>query len=210
MKFYQSLGPNPRVVRMFLLEKQFDIPTEEVDIMSGENRKSDYLNINPTGQSPALETDEGQVITEITAICEYLEEIKSDPVLIGSTPLERANTRMWCRRIDLNIVEPMANGFRFAEGLAFFKERLHCIPQAADDLKATARKNLAWLNDMMADKEYIANDKFSLADILLYCFLDFANRVGQPLSDENTHLAAWFQRINSRPSAKDSIHPSEP
>jgi len=107
MKFYNSRGPNPRMVRMFMAEKGIDIPKVEVDLLAGDNRKEPYLKVNPAGQMPALELDDGTVIAEITAICEYVDELKSDkPSLIGSTPAERAVTRMWTRRIDLNIVEP--------------------------------------------------------------------------------------------------------
>ena len=114
----------------------------------GENRREAYLKVNPSGQCPALELDDGTVIAEITAICEYVDEVKKDtPSLIGDTPEERAKTRMWTRRIDLNIVEPAANGFRFAEGLKMFENRVHCIPQAADDLKATADAEGRQLDD---------------------------------------------------------------
>ena len=118
MKMYNSIGPNPRMVRMFMAEKGFEVPKVEVDLRGGENRREPYLKVNPSGQSPALELDDGTVLAEITAICEYVDEKKKDtPSLIGDTPEERAKTRMWTRRIDLNIVEPAANGFRFAEGL---------------------------------------------------------------------------------------------
>src|SRR3954467_11508985 len=118
MKFYNSVGPNPRVVRMFMAEKGIDVPKVEVDLRGAENRKEPYLKVNPAGQLPALELDDGTVIAEVTAICEYIDELKSDkPSLIGKTAQERAVPRMWTRRIDLNIVEPGVNGFRFAEGL---------------------------------------------------------------------------------------------
>lgn len=202
MKFYNSVGPNPRMVRMFMAEKGFDAPRVEVDLRGGENRKEPYLKVNPSGQCPALELDDGSVLAEITAICEYVDEIKKDtPSLIGSTPEERAKTRMWVRRIDLNIVEPAANGFRFAEGLKMFQERIHCIPQAADDLKATARKKLTWLDGLMGSKPYVAGDRLSMADILLFAFLDFMGQVGQPLDPANKNLTAWFGRMKARPSA---------
>jgi glutathione S-transferase len=140
MKFYNSIGPNPRMVRMFMAEKGFEVPKVEVDLRGGENRREPYLKVNPSGQCPALELDDGTILAEITAICEYVDEKKKDtPSLIGDTPEERAKTRMWTRRIDLNIVEPALNGFRFAEGLKLFESRIRCMPQAADDLKATAR-----------------------------------------------------------------------
>jgi glutathione S-transferase len=190
------------MVRMFMAEKGIDVPKVEVDLLAGENRKEPYLKLNPAGQMPALELDDGTVIAEITAICEYLDEIKKDaPSLIGDTPAERAATRMWVRRIDLNIVEPAANGFRFSDGLKLFENRIRCIPEAAEGLKATAKDKLAWLDGLMAGKPFVAGDKLTMADILLFAFLDFMGQVKQPLDPANKNIAAWFERMKARPSA---------
>lgn len=204
MKLYNSVGPNPLVVRMFIAEKGVDIPMETVDIRGGENRQKPYLNVNPSGQCPALELDNGKVIAEITAICEYLEDKFPNPPLIGATPEEKAETRMWARRIDLNILEPMANGFRYAEGLKMFENRIHCIPQAADDLKQTAQERLVWLDGLMEGKSYIAGERFSLADVLLYCFVTFFARVGQPIDPKLKNITAWVERVGQRPSVAAS------
>jgi len=208
MKFFNSLGPNPRLVRMFMAEKGIDIPTQEIDIMGGENRRPPYTDANPAGQMPALELDSGAVIAETVAICEYLEDIQPSPALIGATPEERAETRMWTWRIELNIGEPLANGFRYAEGLAMFKDRIHVIPDAADDMKAIARERLAWLDGLTQGREYLAGSRFTLADIVLYAFLDFGAGVGQPLDPGLEQLGAWFARVNERPSAEASLHPA--
>jgi glutathione S-transferase len=200
MKLYTGIGPNPRVVTLFLAEKGAEISTEEVDIMAGENRQETHLARNPAGQLPTLELDDGRFIAEITAICEYLDEKLDGPDLIGSTPEERAETRMWVRRIDLNIVEPMANGFRFAEGLQLFEGRLRTIPQAADDLKATAQEKLAWLDGLMEGQDFICGDRLTLADILLFAFLEFGGAVGQPLDAKCERLQAWYARMAARPS----------
>ena len=202
MKLYNSVGPNPRMVRMFMAEKGFEVPKVDVDLRGGENRREPYLKVNPSGQMPALELDDGTVLAEITAICEYVDEVKKDtPSLIGDTPAERAKTRMWTRRIDLNIAEPGANGFRFAEGLKLFQNRIRCIPQAADELKATARDKLVWLDGLMGSQPFIAGSKLTMADILLFAFLDFAKGVGQPLDPACKNLTAWFERMKARPSA---------
>jgi glutathione S-transferase len=149
-----------------------------------------------------LELEDGTVLAEITAICEYVDEKKKDtPSLIGDTPEERARTRMWARRIDLNIAEPAANGFRFAEGLKMFENRVRCIPGSADGLKATARDKLKWLDGLMGSKPFIAGDKLTMADILLFAFLDFMANVGQPLDPDCKNLTAWFGRMKARPSA---------
>jgi len=207
MKLYNSLGPNPRMVRMFLVEKGIEIPLEEVDLMGAENRRPPYTDKNPGGQLPALELDNGDVLGETTAICEYIEELHSSPPLIGTTPEERAETRMWTRRIDIAICAPMGNGFRFAEGLAIFQDRLRCIPQAADDLKATARDGMQWLDGLLSGKDFLCGDRFTMADLRLYAFADFGACVGQPIADGLTNLRAWFERVNARPSAEASLHP---
>ena len=208
MKLYNSLGPNPRVVRMCLAEKGLEIAAEEIDLMAADNRKAPYTDKNPSGQLPALELDDGTVISEIYPICEYLEDIQPSPALVGTTAAEKAETRMWARRVDLNIAEPMANGFRYSEGLALFESRMRCIPQAADDLKAIAREKLAWLDGLMGGHDYIAGDRLTMADLGLYCILDFGASVGQPFDEGLGNVKAWFERVGARPSASASLHPA--
>lgn len=200
MKLYTGMGPNPRVVTLFVAESGTDVEQITVDLASGENRQADHLKRNPAGQLPTLELDDGSFIAEITAICEYLDDKNGNTSLIGTTPEERAETRMWVRRIDLNICEPMANGFRFAEGLPLFKDRIRVIPQAADDCKATAQDMLAWLDGLMGSNEFICGDRFTLADIMLFAFLEFGGAVGQPLDAKCERLQAWYARVAARPS----------
>jgi glutathione S-transferase len=204
MNLHTSIGPNPRVVKMFLAEKGLEIPTVTVDLMAGENRQPPYnTNVNPAGQTPALELDDGACLTEITAICEYLEERQPSPPLIGTTAEERAATRMWTRRVDLKVCEPMANGFRFAEGLPLFENRLRCLPEAAPGLKLVARDGIEWLDGQFKGP-WIAGDRFTLADILLFAFLDFGGQVGQPLDPAFGKVTEWFGGVKARPSAAAS------
>ena len=202
MKLYNSIGPNPQVVRTFMAERGIEMETEEVDLMAGANRAEPYLSKNPAGQMPALELDNGDVVTEITAICEYLDETAPGESLIGSTPEERAQTRRWTRWVDLNVVEPMANGFRFSQGLELFRNRMRCLPEAAEGLKACAQNKLEWLDKQLESRDYVAGDKFTLADILLHSFLAFGEQVGQPLNPEFRNLAAWHERVGKRESVK--------
>jgi len=203
MKLYTSMGPNPHMVRMFAAEKGLTLETVEVDLMGGENRRAPYAEtVNPAGQTPALVLDDGTVIAEITVICEYLEERHPTPALIGATPEERAETRMWTRRIDLSICEPLANGFRAAEGRRIFENRMKLVgAEGAAELKAIARDRLLWLDGQMQGREFICGDRFSLADVLLFAFLAFGAQVGQPIPDEATWVKAWFARVQARPSA---------
>ena len=202
MLFYDSVGPNPQVVRIFAAERGIDLSRTTIDLRGGENRQPAYMAKNPSGQMPALELDDGFVLAEITAICEYLDEIgPAGRTLIGATPQERAETRMWVRRIDLNILEPLANGFRFAEGLKLFAPRIHVIPQAADDLKQIAQEKLTWLDGLIGGREFICGSRLTLADILLFCFLDFGAKVGQPINEANRNIVAHHARMKARPSS---------
>ena len=203
MKLYQSIGPNPRAVKMFIAEKGIDVPRQDIDLMGAENRRAPYTSKNPAGQSPCLELDDGSHLSEITAICEYLEEKHPNPPLIGATPEQRAETRMWTRRVDLKICEPLANGFRFSEGLQLFKDRLLTVPEAAAGLKSMAKDGETWLETNFKGP-WLAGSRFTLADILLFSFIDFGGQVGQPLDPGFKSLTAWFERVKARPSAAAS------
>jgi glutathione S-transferase len=203
MKLYNSMGPNPRIVRMFMAEKGITLDMEEIDLMAGDNRREPFLSKNPAGQLPALELDSGTVIAEVTAICEYLEELNPEPALVGTTAEERAVSRMWTRRIDLKICEPLGMGFRSGAGHALFKDRMRLYPESADNMIAGGNEGLEWLDAQIAGRDYIAGDQCTLVDILLYCWLDFAKTMGLPIA-EPANVAAWMQRMGDRDSAKAS------
>lgn len=204
MKLYNSIGPNPRLVRLFMAEKGITVDEQvEIDIMAGENRQADYRARNPGEQMPALELDDGRVLAETVAICEYLEEKKPEPPLIGTTPEERAMRRMWTRRIEQRIVHPLTDAFRSAEGLPLFQTRMHVIPQAADDWKQIAQEGMAWLEGLM-EGDYVTGEAVALPDIVLYSFVEFGNSVGQPLDAGHQKLNAWFERMAARDAVQAS------
>ena len=194
MKLTTSIGPNPGVVTLFIAAKGIDVPTETIDIMAGENRQPGYLAKNPTGGTPLLELDDGTVITESIAICEYLEELHPSPPLIGVTPEQRAETRMWVRRIDLGYVQPMVAGFRAAEGYPMFKDRMRCLPEAAAGLKAMGADALVMIDTQLAGRDFVCGNRLSLADLLLKAFVDFGDAVGQSADPALANLAAWRAR----------------
>ena len=201
MKLFDSVGPNPKVVRMFMAELGVECDRQEVDLMGGENRQATFLEINPTGTCPALEMDDGSILSEVTAICEYLAEREGGSSLVGESAEDRAFTRMWTRRIDLGIIESLTNGFRYSDGLPIFKDRMQTIPEAAEGLKSIAQEKITWLDGQLAGKDYICGERFSLADIMLFCFLEFGGQVGQPLNEANANITSWYQRISNRASS---------
>ena len=208
MKLLDSFGPNPRMVRMFMLEKNININAHEHDLMGAENRQDAYLSKNPGGQMPALELDDGTVIAETVVICDYLEELHPAPALIGETAQERAEARMWNRRVEQKITENIYAGFRFAEGLQLFENRVRCLPEAAVGLKAAGQDGLAWLDEQMQGKSFICGNRITIADLVLYCCTDFASGVGQTIDAKLENLNAWFSKIEARESAIGSLHPA--
>ncbi len=201
MKLYDSIGPNPHVVRMFCAEKGVALERVPVDIMKAENRGGEHLKRNPAGQLPSLELDDGTFINEVTAICEYVEEIHPRPALIGETPKERAETRMWLRRFDLNVAEPLAYGFRCGEGIGMFAPRIPTDAAISPGMKMIAQDRMKWLSDMLGPRQWFCGDRFSLADIYAFAFLGFGEMVGQKINPEATNLRAIYERAKARPSA---------
>ena len=192
MLLYDSIGPNPRVVRMFMAERGIELPKATIDLRGGENRQPAYLAKNPGGQMPCLELDDGSSSPRSPPSANTSTRSSPGTSLIGATPQERAECRMWTRRIDLGIVEPMTNGYRFGKGLKFFAPRLRCIPEAAEGLMQTAQDKLAWLDGLIQGREFVCGDRLTLADILLFCFLDFGATVGQTVKPELTAVTAWW------------------
>lgn len=208
-RLFDSFGMNPRMVRFYLSEKGIDVPRHEIDILGAENRRGDYLAVNPAGQLPALELSDGTFIAETAAIIEYLEELHLEPPLIGSTPKERAVTRMWWRRVEIGICRPMVLAFYYGEAIDIFKPRFKCYPEQADAQKEIARSGMRWLDGAM-NEPWLAGDRFTVADICLYSYIDQLCDVGQPVPLELGRLNAWFERVGERPGAESSIWRERP
>lgn len=202
MRLHDSIGPNPRVVRMAMAEKGLAVETMKVDLMGGENRRADYLARVPTGGLPALELDDGRCIGDIMAIIEYVDETATGPALFGTTPAERAEARMWTRRIDLAIVEPMTTAFRATEGRQLFASRMTLMSEtAAAEMKAVAQEKLLWLDEQLAGRTWVCGERHTVADLLLLAFVEFGASVGQPMPAAATWLPEWQARAAARPSA---------
>jgi glutathione S-transferase len=199
---YDSVGPNPRVVRMFAAEKHLRLERTPIDIVAGANRRPEFLRKNPAGGIPVLELDDGVCISETLAICEYLEELAGASSLIGATPVGRARVRMWTRRIDLGFCAPLVLSFRGSLGRAMFEPRMVVVGEsAAGDLKGIALDYLSGLEPRLLESEYVAGGDFTLADILLFCFLEFGVRIGLLTLDGMPGVEAWRDKVRSRPSA---------
>lgn len=206
-KLHSSLGPNPRLVRMFLVEKGLDenhVERVHYDIITGENRRNeDYLAKNPLGTMPALELEDGTVLTESWPICEFIEEMHPQPNLFGETPLERAEVRKWARLFDQEVVVPMTMGFRAGAGRPMFAPRMSVVSEAAGaELSAMADEKWRWFDQALGGSNHIALGRFTFADLLIFCFANFGFTVGWKLPEGTPNLARFVDTHNTRPSAE--------
>ena len=202
MKLYSSLGPNPRLVRMFLIEKGITVERVHLDIISGENRKAVFAEKNVLQTLPVLELDDGTRLTESWPICEFLEEQQPEPNLIGRTALERAQVRSWVRWFDQDVVVPMTMGFRGGSGRPMFEPRMRVVsPAAATELTSLANEKLVWLDHQLGEREHFALGRLTLADLIVVCFINFGFTIGWKLPDGTANLARQVAQIKQRESA---------
>ncbi|MBL1271460.1 MAG: glutathione S-transferase family protein [Oceanospirillales bacterium] len=204
MKIFETkTAPNPRRVRMFMAEKGLLDKAEfiEIDLQKGENLTPEYVARNPMKKVPVLELDDGTCISETMAICRYFEESYPEaPTLLGDTPLEKATIEQWVRWIEFYFFTPTGMCFQHTSG--YFKDRMNPIKEWGEDCGKSVNKFMAFLNDHLADREYICCDRFTAADINAFTTVAFARVVSIRILPEHTHLQAWYDRIKSRPSAQ--------
>lgn len=201
MKIYESQGaPNPRRVRVFLAEKGIQVPYEPVDIGKAINRQAEFLKINPLAGVPVLELDDGTHIAESVAICRYFEEIQPEPPLFGIGAKERAQVEMWNRRIELALLIPIADAFRQRHD--FFKGRIRQVPEYAEAQRLNALERLTWLDGELANRQFVAGDRFSIADITALIAVDFGRVSKIAIEPGQKNLARWHAEVSARPSAK--------
>ena len=201
MLFFNSPNPapNPRRVRIFAAEKGITLPTRDLSIPAREHKSDEFMALNPRGQTPALQLDDGTVIAESVAICRYLELLHPEPPLFGVSAVEQATVEMWCRRTEMILMPPVGavwvHTHRFTAALpgrnAEWGEANR--PRVFDAMR--------YFDGALAGREFLASDAYTIADILLLTTLDFAGFVGMAVPDDLTHLLAWHARASARPSA---------
>jgi glutathione S-transferase len=202
MKLYDAgRAPNPRRVRVFLAEKGVTVPIISIDLARLEHKAPAYVAINPLQRTPALELDDGTVISESIAICRYFEELHAEPPLFGTGALERARVEMWQRRLEFGLLGTVAAVFRHLHPAMAEME----VPQVAawgETNKPRVIEFLRFLDGELADRRFIAGDRFSVADITGLVGLDFMKPAKLSLPDELTNVRRWHAELAARPSAQ--------
>lgn len=202
MKLYDSgRAPNPRRVRVFLAEKGIEVELVPVDLGKLEQKSPDFTRINPRQRVPALVLDDGTVITETMAICRYFEALKPEPNLFGRTPVEQGLVEMWQRRVELELLYPIMFVLRHTNpGMAPVE-----VPQVPEWGEANRPKVMAYLeflNLELAERAYMAGDRFTVADITAMVALDFMRVIRIEVPEAFSHLLRWKSLVSGRPSAK--------
>ena len=202
MRLYDSpLAPNARRVRMFLAEKGLDLPRANVDLAKLEQRSDDYNAVNPFQVIPALELDDGSVITESIAICRYLEELHPEPALFGSTARERAEVEMWQRLAEFQLLFTIAQTFRHTHPAMREMENPQ-VPAWAEASRAKAMTAMRRFDAALASRRYLAGENFSVADITGLIALDFTKPARIVIPEELGNLRRWREDVAGRASAK--------
>jgi glutathione S-transferase len=202
MKLYDAgRAPNPRRVRVFLAEKGVTVPVISIDLARLEHKAPAYVAVNPLQRTPALELDDGTVISESIAICRYFEELYPEPPLFGTGALERARVEMWQRRLEFGLLGTVAAVFRHLHPAMAEME----VPQVAawgETNKPRVIEFLRFLDGELADRRFIAGDRFSVADITGLVGLDFMKPAKLGLPDELANVRRWHAELAARPSAQ--------
>lgn len=212
MKIYdRESAPNTARIRIVLAEKGLEDSVEyvSVDLISAEQKQNDFLVKNPIGKIPLLELDDGLIISESTAITEYLDNIDGNPTLTGRSPREKALVHMMQRRVEQLLLEPLDDFFHYATpglGRALAPWRM---PDWAGRKEwgerrgAMAIRGLAYFDDLLKSKQFLASDTFTMPDITLYISLLFAEIAGLPVASELTTLNTWREKVDEIPAVKN-------
>jgi glutathione S-transferase len=202
MKLYDSkMAPNPRRARIFLAEKGISVPTEQVNINAKEHLTADYAAVNPLQRMPALELDDGTVITESIAICRYFEVLQPEPPLFGTGAKEIAVVEMWNRRCELNLFFGVAHVFRHTHP-AMKELEVPQVPEWAEANRPRIAGFLTILDDQLKANEFVAGAHYSVADITALCAVDFMKPARVAVPEGLDNLQRWREAVSARPSAK--------
>jgi glutathione S-transferase len=201
MKLYDSkLAPNPRRARIFLAEKGISLPTEQIDIAAQQHKTPEYAAINPLQRMPALMLDDGTIITESIAICRYFEMLYPEPPLFGVGPKDSALVEMWNRRAEINFFANVAAVFRHTHP-AMKELEVPQVPAWAD----ANRPRVAWFLEMLdgelANREFIAGDRYTVADITMQVATDFMKPARLAMPQGVANVRRWHAAVSARPSA---------
>jgi glutathione S-transferase len=201
MKLYDGgRAPNPRRVRVYLAEKGIKIPTEQVDLGAMAHKSAAYTAVNPLQRVPALELDDGTIITESIAICRYFELLQPQPVLFGRDPKDVAIVEMWQRRVEFHLLTQVSHIFRNLHP-AMAQMEVPQVPAWGEANKPRVLEFLQVLDDALGTRRYVAGDDYTVADITGLVAIDFMKPAKLAVPDTLANVRRWHAEVSARPSA---------
>jgi len=205
MRFYDcETAPSPRRVRIFLAEKGLDVETVQVDLRSGQHLTPEFRALNPHCTVPVLELYDGTCLTDSNSICLYIDESHPEPPLMGHQPKEKAVIAGWNWHCEMNGFMAASEAFRNAakglKGRALVgPDNYDQIPELAERGRKRVENFMAEMDRRLADNEFIAGERFSIADITTVCTIDFAGWIKMPIPDSAENLKRWHEAVSARP-----------
>jgi glutathione S-transferase len=202
MKLYDGgRAPNPRRVKVFLAEKGLTVPLEQVDLGKLAHKQPEYTAINPLQRVPALELDDGTILTESMAICRYFESLHPEPRLFGHGAKDEAMVEMWQRRVEFHLLVPISQVFRHAHP-AMKEMEVPQVPAWAESNKPRVTEFLEILDRELKDRRFVAGDRYTVADITGLVCIDFMKPAKLAVPESLSNLKRWHAEVSARPSAK--------
>jgi glutathione S-transferase len=202
LKLYNhAVAPNPRRVRIFAAEKSIELSLEEIDILAGQSRTSQFLAKNSSGGVPVLELDDGSYLSESVAICRYLEGLHPEPNLLGRDLREQAEIERWNRRMELELFA--AIGRMVQNTSPIFQGRFKQFPEYGEAQRTVVYQRLERMDRELNGHQFVAGNRFTIADITALVAIDIGGRLGDiKIASDLASLTRWHELVSSRPSAK--------
>ena len=201
MKLYDGgRAPNPRRLRIFLAEKGITVPIEPVDLGALQQKSAAFTAVNPVQRVPVLVLDDGSIIAESIAICRYFEALNPDPPLFGVGARDIAEIEMWNRRLELHLFFPISHVFRNTHP-AMKEMEVPQVPAWAEANKPRIADFLGILDRDLANRPFVAGDRYTVADITGLVAVDFMKPAKLAVPDECANVRRWHAAVSARPSA---------
>ncbi len=193
-----AVAPNPRRVDIFLNEKGIEIEKVQIDLAAKGNFEADFVAKNPLARVPVLEFDDGACLAESNAICRYFEEQQPEPALFGTDARDKALVEMWNRRMEFEVMQNITGCFRHSH--PYWEGRIQQVNEYGELCRKNAEERMTWLDGELTDREFIAGDSFTVADITGICAFGIGRVAKIRIPEDHANLTRWHDAVSARPS----------
>ena len=200
-------APNPRKALILLASKGIDIDDMDdldvidIDFTANEQMSEVFTKINPMQTVPVLTLDDGTVLNDSQAVCEYLDRVYGERSVMGNDVVQRAQVCSMRRIAEFEVLYNFMLAFQHSHPSK--AQRVEQVPEFVAPSIARAVKALAYFETLLEGHEYLVGDQLSFADIVLYLGLDFGKVLQVNPNEQGDNLARFYQMMNERFSIKN-------